>query len=415
MQNEGLNQHVKNFMDILHAIAILCWHERWLTSKQIATLLELCHDEEALHRFCQTRELYKHFLNLDEAIHRGQLLYKAYTQQGVTIIFSNEKNYPPQLRTLAGSKPILSVSGRTDILCKPQIAIVGSRNMINAAIAPTQNLAKVLIERGYILTSGGAIGIDALAHRCAIQAKQPTIIVTATSVDRIYPKENSDIYDYCRVYGAIVSHSPIDTPPERRLFPSRNKTIAGLSQATIIAQAGEQSGALYTARASFSLNRPVYVLGMPAFDEACQGGFRIVSEKKAKYLAHIADLEELLCAQDAFTRPKTLFDMPLQNAKGFQKAFQTDHTKADNAVNALNNAVNALEDSYISINSVNSKNTGPVHKAILNKIQNAWLTREMLRSSLDKMSYDDFNSAILDLELSGLIVYTAGRFRLNHP
>lgn len=151
-----------------------------------------------------------------------------------------------------------------DISCgeSPTIAVAGTRNASTYGKAVAQRFASSLAAAGVTIVSGGALGIDAAAHRGALEAGGKTIAVLITGVDRAYPREHVQLFGAIKDQGCLVSQFPLGTAkPAWDTRPlQRNQTIAALSQAVLIIEAPSKSGALTTAHAANELGRQVFVV-----------------------------------------------------------------------------------------------------------------------------------------------------------
>jgi DNA processing protein len=139
----------------------------------------------------------------------------------------------------------------------PVIAIVGSRRPTAAGVDLCRVLARGLAERGAVIVSGLALGIDAAAHAGALDAGGTTVAVVGCGVDVVYPQRHSHLRSAIMEHGAVVSEYWYGTPPAPWRFPARNRIVAGLADAVVVVEAAERSGALITADFALELGRPV--------------------------------------------------------------------------------------------------------------------------------------------------------------
>ena len=146
------------------------------------------------------------------------------------------------------------------ILCIVALAIVGSRNPTDGGARNSFEFARHLAKCGFCIVSGLAQGIDAAAHRGALDANAPTVAFLGHGIDSIYPASNRELADAIIKNGAIVSEYPPGTPPMRQYFPQRNRLISGLSLGTLVVEAARRSGSLITARLSSEQGREVFAL-----------------------------------------------------------------------------------------------------------------------------------------------------------
>ena len=181
-------------------------------------------------------------------------------QNGITILPRNSESYPQSLVEICDAPPVLYVKGEIRRADAMAVAIVGSRHCTHYGRIQAEKLAGALARAGVCVVSGLARGIDAAAHRGALESNGRTIAVCAPGLMKMYPPEHRDLGDEVVANGAMVSESPLERGPQRGLFPQRNRIIAGLSLGVIIVEAGRKSGALHTARHAMEQGREVFAL-----------------------------------------------------------------------------------------------------------------------------------------------------------
>jgi DNA processing protein len=157
--------------------------------------------------------------------------------------------------------PVIFYKGQIKAADKLSIAIVGTRKPSPYGLVVAEKLAKDLSVLGITIISGMARGIDSAAHRGALAEGGRTIAVLGCGPDVVYPKENKKLMDEIINNGAVASEFPPGTQPEAWRFPARNRIISGLSQATLVVEAAERSGALITA--GFALEQGRDVMAVP--------------------------------------------------------------------------------------------------------------------------------------------------------
>lgn len=172
----------------------------------------------------------------------------------------DDPDYPGLLSEIGSPPPALFVEGDASLLCHPQIAIVGSRHPTHAGREHAYAFAADLARAGLTITSGLAEGVDAQAHRAALDAGGPTIAVMGTGPDRVYPARHRELAAEIAAHGALVTEFPPGTEARREHFPRRNRIVAGLSLATLVIEAAVQSGALISARMAADAGREVLAL-----------------------------------------------------------------------------------------------------------------------------------------------------------
>jgi DNA processing protein len=173
-------------------------------------------------------------------------------------VYFGGPGYPWLLAQLSEPPPLLFAKGPMFPIPPLAVAIVGARRCTAAGAAFARELAAGLATRGVVIVSGGARGIDAAAHRGALEAGGHTVLVTATGIDRFYPRENEPLYRQIEACGAIVTELLPGTPPRRDFFPTRNRIITGLSDATVIVEGTAQSGTASSARHAARAKRQLF-------------------------------------------------------------------------------------------------------------------------------------------------------------
>ncbi|VCU70477.1 hypothetical protein PIGHUM_02549 [Pigmentiphaga humi] len=171
--------------------------------------------------------------------------------------------YPQALRDLHDPPPVLYVCGDPAWLSRPAIAVVGARNATPDGLASAHAFARHLARQGWCIVSGMALGIDAAAHRGALEAGAAgggTIAVVGTGADVVYPARHRRLAQEIEAMGAIVSEFPLGTPALAHQFPRRNRLVAGLARGTLVAEAALRSGSLITARLAAETGREVFAI-----------------------------------------------------------------------------------------------------------------------------------------------------------
>ncbi len=198
---------------------------------------------------------------------------------GGRLIASDEPEYPPALAALADAPPLISVVGHPHLLGKPMIAMVGARNGSANGIRFTETLARDLSEAGFVVASGLARGIDAAAHRGAIDGG--TVAVMAGGVDIVYPTENQPLYREIAERGALISELHLGVRPQAQHFPNRNRIISGLAVAVVVIEATLRSGSLITARLAGEQGRDVMAVPGNPLDPRARGANKLIREGAA--------------------------------------------------------------------------------------------------------------------------------------
>lgn len=198
---------------------------------------------------------------------------------GVRIITPADDNYPEMLRELFDPPLALYVRGRLPETPDRSIAVVGSRRIT----AYGQKMARIICEEavacGFTIVSGLASGVDAIAHQTAVEMAGRTIGVLGCGLRHMYPRENLELArKMVQGGGAVISEFPLDYPISKTNFPRRNRIVAGLCRATLVIEAGPESGALITARLAAELGREVFALPGRVDNPQAQGCHRLIKE-----------------------------------------------------------------------------------------------------------------------------------------
>jgi DNA processing protein len=198
-----------------------------------------------------------------------------------------DPRFPRSLLELPDCPIALYVSGSSDALADPQLAIVGSRYPTPQGRETARAFAETLSERGLGITSGLAEGIDASAHHGALRGQGTTLGVLGTGLDIVYPRCNRLLFGDIERQGALVSEFPLGTPPRRGNFPRRNRIIAALSLGTLVVEAARRSGSLITARLANTYGREVFAIPGSIYSPLSRGCHELI--KAGAKLVETAD------------------------------------------------------------------------------------------------------------------------------
>ncbi|HET7712761.1 MAG TPA: DNA-processing protein DprA [Thermoanaerobaculia bacterium] len=192
----------------------------------------------------------------------------------VTLI---DEDYPPLLKEIADPPIVLHVRGSRDVLKRDSVAVVGSRRATPYAINAARHLTAPLArDSGLCIVSGLARGIDAAAHRAALDQSAPTVAVLGTGIDIVYPRSHQRLAEAIIERGAVVTEFPPGTPPLGQNFPMRNRIISGLCLGVVIVEATSRSGSLITARMAAEQGREVFAVPGPIFSAGSEGTHRLI-------------------------------------------------------------------------------------------------------------------------------------------
>lgn len=186
--------------------------------------------------------------------------------------------YPRALLELPEPPLAFFAIGRVELFARPAIAIVGSRQATPQGIEDAQAFARTLAEAGLTVVSGLAQGIDAAAHRGALDTPASTIAVTGTGPDRVYPASHRDLAHEIASRGLVATQFAPGTPPLKANFPMRNRVIAGLAKGVLVVEAAPGSGSLITARHAVEQGRDVFAIPGSIHSPLSKGPHRLIRD-----------------------------------------------------------------------------------------------------------------------------------------
>jgi DNA processing protein len=208
----------------------------------------------------------------------------------IAVHFYLDDDFPHRLKYCEDG-PILIYRRGKDILNHTRmVSIVGTRNATKSGKAFCEELIEQLIPHDVVVVSGLAYGIDITAHRACLKYGVPTIGVLAHGLDRIYPALHRKTAIDMQHSGALVTEFMSQTNPDRENFPSRNRIVGGMTDATIVIESRDKGGSLITADLAFGYNRDVFAVPGRPSDVESQGCLRLLRENKAYLLTSLDDL-----------------------------------------------------------------------------------------------------------------------------
>ncbi|MHB1710947.1 MAG: DNA-processing protein DprA [Acidimicrobiales bacterium] len=199
-----------------------------------------------------------------------------YLRAGVEILMPEDERYPPMLVDDPGAPAVLFAHGNPSVLHgRARVAIVGTRSATPYGRQVASELGRDLSAAGVVVVSGLARGIDGAAHAGALVPPARTsaapVGVVGTGLDVVYPTSNAALWHHVVERGAVLSESPLGTPPHPRVFPARNRIIAALSDVVVVVESHHRGGALYTAEAAARRGIPVAAVPGSVRSHASEG------------------------------------------------------------------------------------------------------------------------------------------------
>ncbi|MGH2541698.1 MAG: DNA-processing protein DprA, partial [Ardenticatenaceae bacterium] len=202
-------------------------------------------------------------------------------RSGASALTWHDGAYPPRLREIYDLPPVLYIRGSLIPEDERSVAVVGTRRPSPYGREAAHRLSFDIARSGVTIVSGLARGVDAIAHRAALDAGERTIAVMGSGVDVMYPREHARLAQEIAEGGALVSEHPPGTRPDSQHFPRRNRIMSGMTLGTVVIEANEKSGALITADHALEQNREVFAVPGNIFSPTSRGTNRLIREAGA--------------------------------------------------------------------------------------------------------------------------------------
>ena len=220
----------------------------------------------------------------------------------IETLFLKDKFYPRRLLNCYDPPTLLYYRGNADLNASKIINIIGSRNHTEYGRQITEQLVDELQGLHVIIVSGLAYGIDAIAHKAAIQNNLPTVGVLAHGLDTIYPPQHSTMAKQMLLNGGLLTEFRKETVPDRHNFPRRNRIVAGLADATVVVETAMKGGSMITAELANGYNRDVFAFPGKITDSKSAGCNYLIKSNKAFLLQGSQQLIETLGWSDKKTK-----------------------------------------------------------------------------------------------------------------
>ena len=199
-------------------------------------------------------------------------------EPGNRILTLADAEYPRRLLDTPDPPTLLYVKGKVELIDRPALAVVGSRNGTPQGVRDAEMFAESFAHAGLTVVSGLALGIDSAAHRGGLKGAASTSAVIGTGADRVYPARNHGLAQRIALEGAVVSEFPLGTPAIAANFPRRNRIIAGLTLGVLVVEAATQSGSLITARLAAEQGREVFAIPSSIHSPLSKGCHRLIKD-----------------------------------------------------------------------------------------------------------------------------------------
>lgn len=221
----------------------------------------------------------------------------------INILFLTDPGYPQRLLHCYDPPTLLYYRGNADLNNTKVISIIGTRNNTEYGKQVTESLVQGLAELNVLVLSGLAFGIDAIAHRSAMQNKLPTVGVLAHGLDTIYPSQHKQLAKDILLDGGLLTEFPRNTKPDKHNFPKRNRVVAGMADATIVVETAIKGGSMITAELAYNYNRDLFAVPGKISDSKSSGCLRLIQQNKAILLSDPVQLQQVMGWQET-VKPK---------------------------------------------------------------------------------------------------------------
>ena len=221
---------------------------------------------------------------------------------GHAVLTLADSEYPRPLLEIPDPPALLYLHGRRELLARPGLAVVGSRNATPQGVSNAEQFARSFSAAGLTIVSGLALGIDAAAHRGGLSRPGSTIAVLGTGADILYPERNRLLGERISREGLIVTEFPLGTPPHGSNFPRRNRIISGLTRGCLVVEAALDSGSLITARLAAEQGREVFAIPGSIHSPHAKGCHALIKQG-AKLVESAQDLLEEIGLQGTEAAP----------------------------------------------------------------------------------------------------------------
>lgn len=213
----------------------------------------------------------------------------------IRVLFIKDKAYPQKLLNCYDPPTILYYKGEADLNNRKNIAIIGTRNHTDYGKQLIQQLIHDLQPYDPLIISGLAAGIDALAHKKCLHLQIPTVGVLGHGLDTIYPNHHKNLAkEMLLQHGGLLTEFKKGTLPDKHNFPTRNRIVAGMSDAVVVIETASKGGSMITARLAFEYNRDLFAFPGKTTDARSEGCNRLIQEQKAQLIFSAKDIIEIM-------------------------------------------------------------------------------------------------------------------------
>lgn len=221
------------------------------------------------------------------------------------IITLADPEYPNLLKQIYDPPILFWMKGNPEALSKPGIGVIGTRNATSYGKKQVVRFTRELGEAGLSIFSGLAYGIDAIAHKTAIETGVPTVAVLGSGIDNLYPRKHASLAnEIISSGGAVITEFPLGTNPDAGNFPVRNRIVSGMSLGVLVIESGIQGGSMITADLALDQNREVFAIPHHLDNISGSGCNYLIKRGSAKLVQTVDDILEELPLEQAVSRKK---------------------------------------------------------------------------------------------------------------
>ena len=219
-------------------------------------------------------------------------VYESFLKSGANFVTMDDANYPDRLRNIDNPPYLLYYKGKLPNPADTAIAIIGSRRATSYGMQAAVHISRQLAEKGTVIVSGLARGIDAAGHRGALAVGGKNIGVLGCGIDVVYPRENKELFARVAENGCIISEFPLGTTPISRNFVMRNRLVSGLADGIVVVEATKKSGTQITVNYGLEQGKEIFAVPGPIFSPLSQGTHSLIRDDNIKLVTCGDDILE---------------------------------------------------------------------------------------------------------------------------
>lgn len=217
-------------------------------------------------------------------------VYDSFLKSGARFVTVNDDNYPSRLRNIFDSPYLLYYKGNLPVETDLAIAMIGSRKATAYGIQATEYISRQLAEKGTVIVSGLARGIDSAGHKGSLAVGGKNVGVLGCGIDVVYPRENKKLFNDVIANGCIISEFPLGTAPLAKNFVRRNRLVSGMSDGVVVVEAMRKSGTQITVDYALEQGKEIFAVPGPIFSPLSQGTHSLIRDDNIKLVTDADDI-----------------------------------------------------------------------------------------------------------------------------